>query len=446
VIGRRRAATVVGPALLGVAGLLVSGCSASISDVTLPGGSASRFVFGSAPTRSYTVIFDDALDLVPQSSVHVNDVSVGDVQEVTLDKGKAKVRVRVLQSVAVPANATGVLRQTSLLGEKFVSLEVPTGAAPTGRLADQAVIPASQTSEELQLEDVFGALSALLNGGGVDQLQTISVELSKALTGRETQVRGLLKELTVFTSTLDSRRSEIVRALDSLDRLSATLVAQRQTLATALDHIAPGLQVLDASRGDLIRLLQGLDRLGTVAVRVEDKTRADTVTDLRALEPTLARLQQAGDDIVGSLQLLLTFPFGDNALKAIFSDYTGLKATLNVDLRGSSTANPLGPNGVCSALPAGTLPTDLCPVTGGVGGVVGTIGGLVGGLPKPTLPPLPGGGKAPTIPPLPVPVPGSLLPAAGPVGGASGGSPNTVVDPGAGISPGLGALLGGPLK
>jgi len=388
---RARRLSVVGSLAAGAA-LLVSGCSASIKDVTLPGGAVSDKVFLSKPTRTYTVMFRDALDLVRQSSVHVNDVSVGDVQEVTLKDGQARVRVRVLESVAVPANVTGALRQTSLLGEKFVSLELPPGATPARgpdgtvlRLADQAVIPASQTFEELQLEDVFGALSALLNGGGVDQLQTISVELSKALTGREPQLRGLLKELTTFASTLDDRRGEIVRALDSLDRLSAALVQQRQTISTALDKITPGLKVVDQSRGDLVALLQGLDRLSAVATRVENKTRGDTVADLRALEPTLARLQQAGDDIVGSLQLLVTFPFGDNALKAIFSDYTGLKATLNLDLRSGSAANPLGPNGICAALPAGS--PNLGPVTGAVNGVVGGITG--GGLPP--LPPLPKG-------------------------------------------------------
>ena len=421
--------------------LVVTGCSASIQDVTLPGGAASDKVFGSAPTRTFTVVFNDALDLVPQSAVHVDDVSVGDVQEVTLARGKAEVRIRVLDSVAVPANARGVLRQTSLLGEKFVSLEVAPGQAPEGRLADGALIPASETAEELQLEDVFGALSALLNGGGVDQLNTISVELSKTLTGRETELRNLLKQLTIFTTTLDQRRGEIVRALDSLDRLSATLVRQRQTITTALDKIAPGLKVLDASREDLVALLQALDRLGDVAVRVQNKTREDTVADLRALEPTLARLQQAGDDIIGSLQLLVTFPFGDNALKAIFSDYTGLKATLNLDLRPGSAANPLGPNGVCAAVPPGTQP-DLCPVTGAVNGVVGGVVGGVGGLPG--VGPSSSASPAATAPRASAGRRGQPSPAPSAVAAAPGGSAG--VDPLGGISDGLGQILGGPLR
>lgn len=374
--------------------LLATGCQVSLTSVTLPGGAASRDVFLSQKTRTYDVVFADALDLVPQSSVHVNDVNVGDVESVKLLDGKALVRVRVLDNVAVPANAVGALRQTSLLGEKYVSLEMRPGVAPEGRLADHALIPASDTTEEAQVEDVFGALSALLNGGGIEQLQTISVELSKALTGRESQLRSLLSELTTFTTKLDQRRTEITHALDSLDRLAITLKAQRQTITTALDKIAPGLTVLDNSRKDLEALLAGLDRLGAVAVRVENRTQADTVADLRALQPTLDRLQQSGDNIVNSLQLLVTFPFGDNALKAIFSDYTGLKATVNLDLRPGSPANLLGPNGACGALPS-SLPGAVPSGCGTLGGVVnGVTGGLVPttGAGLPGLPGLPGGG------------------------------------------------------
>ena len=375
-----------GPLLAGTAvvALLATGCSVSISDVTLPGGAASKHVIGSQDTRTYDVYFTDALDLVAQSSVHVNDVNVGDVESVKLVDGKARVRIRVLKTVAVPANAVGRLRQTSLLGEKFVSLETRPGVAPEGLLADHAVIETGDTDQEVQFEDVLGALSALLNGGGIQQLQTISVELSKALTGRETQLRDLLSQLTTFTSKLDARRTEITRALDNVDKLAITLKAQRQTIATALDKIAPGLQVLDDSRKDLEALLAGLDKLSVVAVAFENKTQADTVTDLRALQPTLQRLADSGDDIVNSLQLLVTYPFGDNALKAIFSDYTGLKATLNIDLRPGSPANPLGPNGVCAALPA-AVPSQVGQACQAVGGVVN---GITGALPS--LPAIPG--------------------------------------------------------
>src|SRR5262249_52298596 len=61
-----------------------------------------------------------------------------------------------------------------------------------------------------------------------------------------------------------------------------------------------------------------------------------------------------GDKIASSLQLLLSYPFGDAVFNAVPGDYTGLKVTLNVDLRPGSPNNPLGPNGpFCGPNPLG---------------------------------------------------------------------------------------------
>jgi phospholipid/cholesterol/gamma-HCH transport system substrate-binding protein len=52
-----------------------TGCNfTGISDLSLPGGAA----FGS-PTYQVNAVFDNVLDLVPQSAVRVNDVAVGSV-------------------------------------------------------------------------------------------------------------------------------------------------------------------------------------------------------------------------------------------------------------------------------------------------------------------------------------------------------------------------------
>ena len=66
--------------------LVLSGCS--IYDAPLPGGPST----GKNP-MTVTVMFRDVLDLVPQSTVKVNDVSVGKVTKVTLKGYVAKVTI-----------------------------------------------------------------------------------------------------------------------------------------------------------------------------------------------------------------------------------------------------------------------------------------------------------------------------------------------------------------
>ena len=74
----------------------------------------------------------------------------------------------------------------------------------------------------VEVEEVLGALSLLLNGGGLAQLQTINRELGEALEGRESAIKATLDELDTFIGGLDQQKEEINRALDSADALAAT--------------------------------------------------------------------------------------------------------------------------------------------------------------------------------------------------------------------------------
>ena len=172
-----------------------------------------------------TALFTDVLDLVPQSSVKVNDVAVGRVDKITLtpDTRSALVAMTVNGDIGLPANARAELKQSSLLGEKFVELSVPTAEPATGKLGDGAQIPLGRTNRNPEVEEVLGALSLLLNGGGVEQIQKISHELNDALSGNEPEIRALLSRVDELATQLDGHRTEILRAIDGLGKLSQTL-------------------------------------------------------------------------------------------------------------------------------------------------------------------------------------------------------------------------------
>ncbi|MFD0435299.1 MCE family protein [Streptomyces chartreusis] len=313
-----------------VGSLLLSGCEFNgWYDVQLPGGAASD-----GDAYHVTVEFRDVLDLVPQSAVKVNDVTVGAVEKVELDGWHARVRLRVADSVELPANAIAELRQTSMLGEKYVALSRPTDTTPVGRLRDGDAIPLSRSGRNPEIEEVLSALSALLNGGGVAQLKTITVELNKALEGRENRVASLLKELNVFLGGLDEQKQDIVRALKAVDRLTKRLGREKKTIAEAVDAMPPALKVLADQRRDLTRMLTSLSKLGKTGTRVVNASHDDTVANLRQLRPILQQLNKAGDDLPNSLELLTTYPFPRNAVDAIKGDYVNLHITADLDLAG----------------------------------------------------------------------------------------------------------------
>ncbi|WP_447008747.1 MCE family protein [Saccharothrix sp. DSM 118769] len=306
--------------------VLLTGCSTlpSAYDLPLPGGAD----LGDRPYR-VVVEFDDVLDLVPHAGVKVDDVAVGEVEDIGLseDGSTALVRVVVRGDVLLPSNVLARLRQSSLLGEKYVELAPPSERSSTP-LVDGAVVPVTRTDRNPEVEEVFGALSMLLNGGGIAQVQDISRELSAALSGNEAAVRSLLSTVDTFVGSLDEHKGEITRALEGMDRLASSLESRKADIGVVLDDLEPGLEVLHEQRGQLVGLLDSLGQLSTVATDVVERGREDLVADLRALEPTLRKLAESGQDLPQSLELLLTFPFTDAVLDGIKGDYLNTYLTL----------------------------------------------------------------------------------------------------------------------
>jgi phospholipid/cholesterol/gamma-HCH transport system substrate-binding protein len=337
-------------AALALAG--AAGCSSFTGsyDLPLPGGAD----VGDHPYR-VTARFRDVLDLVPQSGVKVADVAVGRVDRIELaeDGRSASVTMLLNGSVRLPANAVARLRQSSLLGEKFVELDDPPGTPADGRLTDGAVIPLERTNRNPEIEEVFGALSMLLNGGGVGQLQQITRELNAALGGNENQVRSFLSNVDTFVGALDAHRTDISRALDGLDSLSARLGGRTKEIADLIDNLGGGIKVLADQRESFVRMLKALDSLSGVAVDTVNRSRDDLIADLRALEPSLRRLTEAGQNLPQAMELLLTFPFPDTVLDAIKGDYLNLYLKLDTNPGSKTAPAALSPLPAVDVLPGG---------------------------------------------------------------------------------------------
>jgi phospholipid/cholesterol/gamma-HCH transport system substrate-binding protein len=411
----------VRPAAVLVSSLTLAGCGSGggfggVYGMPLPGGAD----LGPHPYK-VTAEFANVHDLVPQAAVKVNDVAVGRVSKITLprDGWTANVVMLVNGKVHLPANAYAQLAQSSLLGEKYIQLGAPPGGGQ-GTLADGSVIPMSRTNRDPEVEEVFGALSLLLNGGGIGQLKTITTELNKALGGNEPEVRSMLERVDTLVSDLDGHRKDITDAIDGLDRLSATLASRKQQIGTALDDLEPGLKVLEEQRGSLVTMLRALENLSEVAVGTINKSKADMVADLRSLAPILANLSDAGRNLPRSLQVLLTYPFTDEVLSGVKGDYLNVYLSVTA-VPGTTIIPPLQPEP--SAARARTRPAPLpLPPVGGVG-TTPTVPAVPGVPSVPGVPGSPPGSSAGSVPPSSTP-PGSTPPGSPPVSPSSsnGGS------------------------
>jgi phospholipid/cholesterol/gamma-HCH transport system substrate-binding protein len=331
--GRRCAA--LAAAALGALGL--SGCQFNLQGLPSPGGGP--------PGDSYrlTAVFGDVLNLPQRAQVKLDGVVVGQVTTISLRSFTARVEMAVARSITLPQGTTAEVRVTTPLGEDYVSLKRPAAQAAGAPLGDGAVIPETGTSSAPTIEDTFALLSAVLNGGGLDQLRTIIVELNTALGGHEPQARDLLAQLNTLVSALNSRSGDIDRALTALNTLSAQLNSQSGVIATGLEKIAPALQVLASEAGDLTTLLTHLGRLGVVGSRVIEQSRDAFLADLRDLGPVVDSLVGIRGSIGSFLDSLHTFE-GASA-NAVPGDY------LNLVVDATATLGDVTPKAAAEAPP-----------------------------------------------------------------------------------------------
>lgn len=349
----------------GCAILVLSGCSSvpSLPELGLPGSTVDGF--------EVTAQFADALDLVPLSAVKLDGVRVGVVTDVRLGEGMlAEAVLQVQEGLEVPADVRARIAQTSLLGEKYVEIVRPVeSSAPP--LAQGGVIPLERTSAAVEVEELLSAASALLNGGGLGHLQTISRELNTTLSGRDEQVKGLLRNLDELLGGIEANKQDIVRALDAMDRLSGTLAAQRDTIGAAIDQLPAGVAALADQQADLTRALTALSDLGRVADRVIGKTQEDLVADLELLDPVLTEIAKAAPSFFSTIDTLLTYPFARNIYGGVAGDYVSLSGELEIDLDslaedsvrpGPSYADPSPPI-VCGEYGSNCRPETVTPAS-----------------------------------------------------------------------------------
>ncbi|CQD18347.1 virulence factor Mce family protein [Mycobacterium europaeum] len=284
---------------------------------------------------SYTIQaqMTDVQNLERNSRVRVNDVTVGNVTDIELQGWHALVTMKVNGDVDLPANATATIGQTSLLGSVHVELAPPTGVPSEGKLKNGSLIPLSSAAAYPSTERTLAALSLLLNGGGLGQIQDITKALSTAFTGREDDLRSLLGQLDKFVGYLNDQKEDIIAATDSLNNLVGQFADQKPVIDKALKTIPDALAVLKDERETIADALGEVSKFGALAADSVNKTKENLVTELKDLGPVLQSLADAGPALTRSLDFFGTFPFPTSTLsKWIRGDYANLTAVIDLTL------------------------------------------------------------------------------------------------------------------
>ena len=257
-----------------------------------------------------SAVFSDVGDLVAGAPVQFADITVGNVQSITLDHDRANVVLSVSQSADVPANVTAELRQTTILGERYVAL-VPSGNGGPS-LADGAVITHTAVVPGIQQlvssgSQVFGAVNAA-------QLAQVIDNGAQGFGGQSAQLRQLLDEFGTVLGGYASRSSEIQSVVDQMNQFSATLAPDAQGNAQAVSNLAQTTHILAQQSDRFVQLLQSLDNLAVQGRSILETGTQQTEDQINALSAVAQQLAGHQQDLA---KLLLYLPGANHTLAAV---------------------------------------------------------------------------------------------------------------------------------
>ena len=272
-------------------------------------------------------------NLQPNSRVRVNDVTVGNVTKVEMQGWHALLTITLDHDVDLPANSTVKLGQTSLFGSLHVELAPPTDAPPQGKLHDGSLIPLAAASTYPSTEQTLAAISLVLNGGGVGQVQDITQALSTAFAGRADDLRSLITQLDKYVGYLNDQKDDIIAAADSLNNLVGQIAAQKPVLDRALKTIPDALAVLNDQRKTIADAITQLGKFSALTADTVNQTKGALVQELTDVGPVLKSLADAGPALTRALGVLPTYPFPKDTLtKWNRGDYANLTAVIDLTL------------------------------------------------------------------------------------------------------------------
>jgi phospholipid/cholesterol/gamma-HCH transport system substrate-binding protein len=257
-------------------------------------------------------------------TVNIAGVPVGEVGEVTLEGGRAVVRMKIRDEHApIYRDATILLRPKTALKDMYLSLDPGTRAA--GEVPEGGTVRVANTLPDVNSDQVLAQLDAdtraylqiLLNSGGTafddqraqdEQLESsgapgsedVSREQSAAQDLRETFKRfePTARYGRRFTRLLSERRRNLRRVIHNFQRISTALAEKDRQLAAFVDSSNANFEAFaqeEANLREAFRLFPG-------ALSQTATTLRKTATLAGELGPTLEGLRPFARDLAPALR------------------------------------------------------------------------------------------------------------------------------------------------
>lgn len=221
-------------------------------------------VLGSCATSgpgTYEVVarFSRAVAVYEQSDVKVMGMSVGEVEDIEIDRDEVVLTLAIRDDVPLPADATAAISPTSLIGERDVVL--PPWKPGDARLEPGAVIPVERTIIPVEPDEALQAVTDLVAALDPDSVNELLTASSDALSGNGSAINRAFVELSQLIPMLAEQDEDLLALAGDVDRLSAVARAREAEIGRLLEDFSDVAGVLSEERQQIIDFVEAMVRL-----------------------------------------------------------------------------------------------------------------------------------------------------------------------------------------
>ena len=209
--------------------------------------------------------------------VKMRGVIVGTIAKIDhLPDGSGRVTLALKPHLPIPAGVSASIRGKTLFGEKYVELIDPP--TPTDQILKAGTsIPESRTIPAFELEQVLQHLVPVLDAAQPGDLGGALHALAQGVAGNEQAAQRTIDNALIVLATLGANHQNIDRLLGGIDQSSSALARSAPDFVKALDDLDALNHSLIANQGDLTAVLRDTPRWLDVATQIVEERYQDLV-------------------------------------------------------------------------------------------------------------------------------------------------------------------------
>ncbi|GEM_PF-2883150 len=263
-------------------GVLLLAVFAAAAVVIINLGDVSPFQRG----YEFDIVFDNVADLPVRSVVKIAGVDVGRVKNITLEDGKAKVRVWIQERYEIRRDARASILRMGLIGNTYLSLT--QGTPESGRIQEGDVIKGeSPVDYDVVINRMLGSLEEVIEVfEDVELSEELGKNISKTFSNLEKASRGINAALGEDARKLSKTIENMNSVMENID-----LVLSDKSV-----KISKTLDRFEGASEDLGALLRSVrDGEGAAGMMLSSGEFKDEV------RKTIANIYAASEDLKGSV-------------------------------------------------------------------------------------------------------------------------------------------------